>query len=101
MFLYNITYNLEQEIENEWKDWIRGIYLPKLMATGYFEDYKIYKLLNVAEDGITYSVQLFSSDLWKIEKYLEKEAPELLADQNQRFRYKHVAYMTVFQEVGL
>jgi len=100
MFLYNITYNIDWDIENEWMDWIKRVHLPKIMATGYFENHKIYKLLNVEEEGITYSLQLFTSDLSKIEEYLEKDAPSIMAEHNQRFRYKHVAFMTVLQEVG-
>lgn len=101
MYLYNITYNIEQEIEDEWKQWMKQIYLPRVMSTAYFEKYKFYRLLNVQDEGVTYSVQFFSSDLSKIEQYLENEASPLLAEQNQRFRYKHVAFMTLLQEVDL
>lgn len=101
MFLYNITYNIDRDIEAEWMDWMKGIHLPKIMTTGYFEDYKFYKLLNVDDEGITYSLQLFASDLSKIEQYLKNDAPSLMAEQNKRFRYKHVAFMTVLQEVEL
>jgi hypothetical protein len=99
MFLYNITYNIDQDIENQWMDWMQRVHLPKIMATDYFEYYKFYKLLNVADEGNTYSVQFFASDLSKIEQYLEKEAPLIMAEHNQRYRYKHVAFMTVLQEV--
>lgn len=101
MYLYNITYNIEQEIEEKWKQWMKQVYLPRVMSTGYFENYKFYKLLNVQDVGITYSIQLFSSNLSKIEQYLENEASSLQEEQNQLFRYKHVAFMTLLQEMDL
>jgi hypothetical protein len=101
MFLYNITYNIDRDIENEWMDWMKEVHLYKIMTTGYFESYKFYKLLNIDDEGITYSLQLFATDLSKIEQYLKNDAPSLMAGQNERFRYKHVAFMTVLQEVEL
>lgn len=100
MFLYNITYNIDQDIEIQWLDWMLQIHLPTIMATGYFENYKFYRLLNIKDEGITFSVQFFTSDLSRIEQYLEKEAPLLMAEHNQRYRNKHVAFMTVLQEIG-
>jgi hypothetical protein len=99
MYLYNITFNIEPDIEFEWLEWIKLVYIPKIMATGYFEEYKFYRLLKVEEEGITYSVQFSAKDLSRIEDYLEKEAPLLIQEHNQRYRYKHVAFRTVLQEV--
>jgi hypothetical protein len=99
MFVYSISYNIDRDIEKEWLEWMRRVYLPKILATGYFESYKIYKLLNSPDEGITYSVQFSANDLTKIEEYLEKEAPLFIEEHNQRYRYKHVAFRTVLQEV--
>ncbi|MBR9998593.1 MAG: DUF4286 family protein [Cyclobacteriaceae bacterium] len=101
MFLYNITYNIDRDIEAHWLLWMKQIHLPKVLATGYFENYKFYRLLNVKDEGITYSAQFFTNDLKKIELYLEKEAPLLIEEHNQRYRHKHVAFRTVLQEVEL
>jgi len=100
MFLYNITYSIDRDVEIEWLDWMKRVYLPKVMATGYFEGYKIYRLLNVKEEGITYSIQFSAKELSRIEQYLEKEAPILIEEHNQRYRYKHVAFRTLLQEIG-
>jgi hypothetical protein len=99
MLLYNITYNIELEIESEWLDWMRLIHLPKVLASGYFTDYKIYKLLNVKDDGVTYSIQFFCTHIEKMQSYLEKEAALHAEEHNVRFRHKHVAFRTVLQEV--
>jgi len=99
MYLYNITYNIDRDIEDHWIEWMKRIHLPKIMATGYFESYKFYRLLNVMEEGVTYSAQFFAANLSEIEEYLEKEAPLLIEEHNQKYRHKHVAFRTVLQEV--
>ena len=101
MFLYNITYNIDRDIDEHWLVWMKQVHLPKVMATGYFSNYKFYRLLNVKDEGLTYSAQFFLTDLKKLEDYLEKEAPILMEEHNQRFRYKHVAFRTVLQELEI
>jgi hypothetical protein len=101
MFLYNITYNIDSDIEDHWLVWMKQVHLPSVMATGYFSDFKFYRLLNVKDEGRTYSAQFFTNDLKKLEDYLHKDAPLLMEEHNQRYRHKHVAFRTVLQEVEL
>ena len=41
MILYNLTVNVDFDIEAEWFDWMRESHIPKVMYTGQFVDFKI------------------------------------------------------------
>lgn len=100
MLLYNITFNIEPEIHETWLDWIRATYIPYVLETGHFTTHRIFKLLNETENqGITFSLQFFSTSLTDVETYLEKDAPEIVARHNEAFRYKHVSFMTILEAV--
>ncbi len=99
MFIYSITYSIDTDIESDWLSWMKILHLPKIMATGYFEDYRIYRLLNVKDEGVTYTIQFFSTTLDKIQSFLEKDATLLAEEHNHRYRHKHVAFRTVLQEL--
>ena len=99
MFLYNITYKIDKPVESDWLDWMKIMYLPKMMASGYFESYKMYKLLHIEDDGVTYSIQLLAKSISDIQQFLEKEAKLLEDEHNFRFKNRHVAFRTVLQEV--
>ncbi|MFC2126112.1 DUF4286 family protein [Bacteroidota bacterium] len=102
MFLYNLTVSIEHDVEISWKDWIRGVYIPKVMATGLFSSVKLYRLIeDPNSDDATYSVQFFTDTIQDIEKFLKDEAPLLAAEHQQRFHHKHVAFRTVLQEEKL
>ncbi len=101
MFLYNITYNVDRDIEHHWIEWMKKIHLPKVMDTGFFESCKLYRLLKVQDEGVTYSVQFVTTDLSKIEQYLEKNAPLLIEEHNLKYRHKYVAFRTVLQELEI
>ena len=100
MILYNITFNIEIEIENEWLTWMREYYFNYVLGTDLFFDVKLFRLLNETEnDGLTYSVQFFTDSLDKVELYLEKYAKKIVDTHNEAFKYKHVSFMTLLESV--
>jgi len=100
MILYNITFNIEIEIKEEWLSWMKSNYFSYVMDTGLFLEIKTYHLLNETENQeLTYSVQLFSDSLKKVNTYLEVFAPKIVALHNQTFKYKHVSFMTILESV--
>ncbi|MCG8309656.1 MAG: DUF4286 family protein [Cytophagales bacterium] len=100
MILYNITFNIEPEIKDNWLAWIREEYIPYLKDTGTFTDIKIFCLLNEIENqGLTYSIQCFSESLTKVNTYLEIFAPKIVERHNQLFKYKHVSFMTILEQL--
>lgn len=100
MILYNITFNVEPEIQQEWLAWMNDHYYPFVLGTDLFFDVKLFKLLNETENqGITYAVQFFTDSLDKAEIYLEKYAPTIVGRHNEVFKYKHVSFMTLLESV--
>ena len=99
MILYNITFNIEPEIQQEWLVWMNLHYTPFVLETDLFTEVRIFKLLNETENqGHTYSVQFLS--LEKVNTYLENHAPEIVDQHNKAFKYKHVSFMTILESVA-
>jgi hypothetical protein len=102
MILYNITYNIDKEIDNEWVNWLRDYYLPEVMGGGQFVQYKVYRLLKTEDDGsINYALQFFCESIESLNDFLENRAPALSQQLMEKFRHRHVAFMTVLQDTGL
>uniref|UniRef100_UPI003513FEA4 DUF4286 family protein n=1 Tax=Xanthomarina gelatinilytica TaxID=1137281 RepID=UPI003513FEA4 len=57
MIIYNVTINIEENIHDEWLNWIKE-HIPQVLATGKFTDAKLTRVL-VEQDieGFTYSIQ--------------------------------------------
>ena len=101
MILYNVTYQIDHEIESQWLEWMKLSFLPRIMATGYFDNFRLYKLLDDRNEGATYSIQFFAESLRKVQIYLEKEASLFAGEMNTRYRNKLVAFRTVLQEIDV
>lgn len=100
MILYNITFNIEPEIESEWINWMKDNYFTFVLNTDLFFDVKMFRLLNETENqGLTYSVQFFTDSIDKAEIYLEKYATKIFNAHNEAFRHKHVSFMTLLESI--
>ncbi|MBS1681444.1 MAG: DUF4286 family protein [Bacteroidetes bacterium] len=99
MFLYNVTIGIDKEIEHEWLSWMKNYYLPKVMQSGAFLEYKIYKVITHEDEGsVSYSVQCFSNAIEKIVHFLNNDGKVLVEEQRDRYKEKHVVFNTLLQE---
>ncbi|HAA13943.1 MAG TPA: DUF4286 domain-containing protein [Cytophagales bacterium] len=99
MILYNVTVSVDRDIEQEWLAWMRSNHILDVINTGMFQTAKVYKLLNVQDEGATYAVQYFTDSLEKIEIYQRDYAKALQAEVTERYRDKFVAFRTLMEEV--
>jgi hypothetical protein len=101
MILYNVTVNIDDDVEQDWIHWMKETHVPEVMATGFFNDYRIMKMLTGAEDetGKTYAVQYSLDNLGKLETYLNTAAPKLQKASIIRYGTKMAAFRTVLEDV--
>lgn len=100
MLLYNVTVGVDREAEAEWLQYMRETHIRDVLNTGLFVEAKMYKVLHDQEDGsISYSVQYFARSIEDVQKYLEVFAPTLIEEHRKRFYNRHVAFMTLLDEV--
>lgn len=101
MIVYNITIKIEPAIEKAWIQWQKEEHIPEIMATGCFEKYQFYKLLEQGEeDGITYIVQYFADSENQYNKYITEKAPILRQKALQKWGDRFIAFRTVMQPVN-
>jgi len=101
MVLYNVTINIDEDVEKDWIEWMKNEHIPEVMETGYFVEYRMMKMLTESPDetGKTYATQYMAESLDEIETYLEKEAPKLQKQGIIRYGTKMAAFRSVLEEV--
>ena len=79
---------------------MKTVHIPEVMRTNLFSDFKIYKVLHETdEEDTSYSIQYLAQNLDQVNLYFEKFAPAILEKLRLRFKDKHVAFMTLLEEV--
>lgn len=100
MLLYNVTIGIDKAVEQVWVQWMKEQFIPVVMKTRLFTDWKMYKVLHDQEDGsVSYSVQYFASSIEDVVKFVEKIEPELNVEFNKLYKDRHVAFRTLLEEV--
>lgn len=97
MIIYNITNNVENDIKEEWLNWMKTVHIPDVMKTGYFIENMICKVLINEEQGTTYSVQYTCADIRDYEEYKQLHAPRLQKEVALKYGNKVVAFRTLLE----
>jgi hypothetical protein len=65
MYLYNITYRVENKIFDSWKLWVLETNIPAIMSLGLFSSFRLCSLLGEENiDAQTYALQ-FKCESWE------------------------------------
>lgn len=100
MILYNITIKIGRTVHEDWQDWMRKVYIPAYMASGYFINYNFCRILgDDDEHGFTYALQLFSPDLETFQTYQRLQAQRLIKLQADRYTNQYVTFRTVMEVI--
>src|SRR5690242_21762029 len=100
MFIYNITAQVDNAIAKDWLQWQKEIHIPEVLATVYFYDHRLYKLLEQDESVTqTYIVQFFALDLSDYEEYISTQAAALSEKSLRQWGNKVIAFRTLLTSV--
>jgi hypothetical protein len=100
MYIYNVTINVSEDVHEEWIQWMKEKHIPDVMNTGCFKDSRILKVMQVEDEGHTYSFQYFFETIPAYEKYQAEFAPALQAEVRQRYADKFSAFRTLLEVLG-
>ena len=97
MLIYNVTVKIDQDVHQDWLQWMRETHIPKVMQTGKFDDYRICRMMHEEPDGVTYAVQYFCPDLTAMYAYQQEHAKALQAEVSEYFPGKFVVFRTLME----
>jgi len=99
MLLYNVTSIIEDASADRWLQWMQEVHIPKVMATGMFVSYKLLKVLDSPNEGVTYCTQYFAEHMENYQEYQQHFAPALQAEVAELFNNQAVSFRTLMEYV--
>ncbi len=100
MYVYNITIKVQSSIANEWVVWQKEVHIPEIMATGLFNDYKFYQLLEQDEsDGQTFVTQFFASTIDEYDQYINVYSGPLREKAFSKWGDKFIGFRSLLASV--
>lgn len=95
MILYNVTVNIDLDIEAEWLEWMRREHIPEVLSTGCFSEARMGLLLVKEDQGRTYTIQYSAPNMETYETYIREFAPALQAKTASRYGEKVLAFRSI------
>ena len=103
MILFSLTVNIDKEVETEWLQWMKELFVPSLWLTGYFEEKRFLKLLNEEEQnaGVTYSLQLTVATLVKMKEFEAQHLQDFRLMLYGKYTGRLVDFYTILETVDI
>lgn len=98
MYLYNVTIKVDIERADEWLTWMREKHIPDVMATGYFTEHRICRLVDEGDlEGITFAIQYTCNTIDDFLAYKIKKSPALQKEHSEKFGNHFIAFRTLME----
>lgn len=99
MIIYNVTVNIDEDVQEEWLTWMREVHIPDVMNTGMFLESRMSKIMGFSEGGVSYSIQYLCESMETLEQYQNKHAPALQKEHTEKYQGKFAAFRTLLEMV--
>jgi hypothetical protein len=92
---------VDQDIHDEWWQWMKTVHLPEVLQTGRFLNCRVFRIHShdAGMEGINYAIQYSAKTIQAYESYLANEAPILKKKTYERYGEKVLAFRTVLEFV--
>jgi hypothetical protein len=101
VILYNVTINIDDSVHDEWLHWMKTVHIPDVMATGFFIENRVARILAEEEGGKAYSIQYTLKSMNDYDAYQAQHAPRLQNEHTQRYNGKFGAFRTLLHIVHI
>jgi hypothetical protein len=100
MIIYNVTVGVDTSIEAEWLSWMKKVHIPNVMRTGLFVSQRILKVITHDDPAsASYAIQYTATSIETLQQYLDRHAPALRQEVQDKFGDRQVAYRTILEEL--
>ncbi|MCJ8166165.1 DUF4286 family protein [Pontibacter sp. E15-1] len=102
MILYNVTVSIDNNVADEWLEWMKTVHIPEVMDTGYFLGNQICRVVEDEETGgKTYAVQYTCRSVEDLQEYQRDHSPALQQKVNDRYAGYYASFRTMLEVVGV
>ncbi len=100
MVLYNITFVVDEDINENWLKWMKKVFIPACEATGYFEAIDFFSIHRQSADHTkSYSTHLYTKTKKHLIEFHQVHGEKLLSLPSEEFGSKCQSFDTVLEKI--
>ncbi len=94
MYIYNITFNVDKEIEKDWLQFIKETFIPKMLKSGLLQNAITSKIMVDEAQGNSFSIQFQAANKQDLDTFVQNELYPILNELHLRYSPKMVYFAT-------
>lgn len=99
MIIYSVTTAMEEGIEQDWIQFMKGTQIPAIMETGLFEDFRFVRVMPGQGVDISYNLQLRCKDVPTLNQFKAFNEPALLEAEAKRYQGKLGYFQSTLEQL--
>ena len=99
MLIYNVTISIDENVADEWVQWMKKKHIPDVMASGCFTESRLCRVFGEEQGGRTYAAQYHCKNTADFDRYQREFAPALQAQTKEKYEGKFAAFRTLMEIV--
>jgi len=100
MLIVNTTYQVSEDCQQDWINWVKAEYIPEVTKTDLMVYPRFFRLLVETEPGnVSYALQFEVKDLDTLENWFQRYGTEMQTTMSNRFQEKVMGFTTMMETV--
>ncbi len=97
MFIYNITFLIDESIAQEWLNEVKNNYVETVLETGFFQSYQLLQVTDSPNEGLTYCLQFRTEEISSLQSYQNLYAPQIENKHQQLFANQIITFSSTMK----
>lgn len=98
MIIYNTTFSVPKDLQNEFLDFIRDEYIPQALKTNLLKEPRLARVFGRDEDnGLSYALEFKTDSVEDLERWNQAVGQKLYAQLTAKFKQNILGFATLLQ----
>lgn len=100
MYVYNITFNIEPKVLDNWKIWFEEIFVLEIQKAQFHEKLEAFEVLSQHNSGHTFTLQLYIKENSAFSQFEIKRLPVLREEAQKIFGEKVLIFESILKNLS-
>lgn len=100
MIIFNTTFHVENEIQEDFIEYMLQIFIPASTRSGLLQSARLARVFGKEEDeGLSFAMEFSAPDLATLEKWNTEESNAVYEPLLKKFKEKLIGFSTIMQTI--
>ncbi len=100
MYVYNITFNIEPNVLENWKIWFEEVFVLEIQNASFHEKLEAFEVLSKHNSGHTFTLQLYIKNHPAFSKFESNRLPILKEEASKIFGEKVLIFESILKNLS-